>query len=82
MKALKDTQSHFQEFLLDANFEPIIPEIKNDHLSREKRLDIYYQGYRIRLYEVLKADFSNTCVLMGEEDFRTAFAQYLAKYPS
>lgn len=72
----------FQAFLLNAD-EAILPEIiSDDRLSAKQRLAVYYDAYRIRLMEALKADFEKTHTLLGDELFEQACLAYLDKFPS
>lgn len=83
MTALKELQSQFQEYLMLGNIEALLPSIApHQYLSQEKRLKIYYDAYRIRLFEILKLDFPKTHTLMGDDSIKEAFITYLDKHPS
>ncbi|MEW6055516.1 MAG: DNA-binding domain-containing protein [Bdellovibrionota bacterium] len=51
-------------------------------LSREKRLDIYANGYFMRLLECMASDFEVVHRLIGPHVFRSLVAEYLSKHPS
>jgi hypothetical protein len=80
---LKQLQDTFQDYILAGTQDRILPEIANGSgLSTERRLQIYYDGYRIRLREILQLDFPKTHTLLGDEHFYEAFDEYLKKNPS
>jgi len=72
----------FQDYLISGNNENILPSIVADHISAPNHLKIYFDAYRLRLLDILQIDFPKTLVLMGEEQFETAFHQYLKQHPS
>ncbi len=83
MSTLKLLQAEFQDYLTHGFIQDILPEIAPDErFNANKRLKVYYDAYRIRLLEILKLDFSKTHILLGDEDFDTAFYAYLEQYPS
>jgi hypothetical protein len=82
MAGLKSLQNEFQHYLMHGNADTLLPKITDDHLSSQKRLEIYYDAYRLRLLEVMSIDYPKTQMLLGDEDFEAAFLQYLDKYPS
>ena len=82
MANLVTLQNNFQAFLLTGNQSGIESLIVKDHLSKEKRLKIYFDAYHIRLNEILVQDFPKTFILMGEDLFDKAFLAYLNAYPS
>lgn len=75
-------QSQFQNYLLHA--EPAFTHwvALDKQFSAEKRLNVYYQAYRLRLLEILKLDYPKAYQLLGPERFEQAFMDYLQQYPS
>jgi hypothetical protein len=51
-------------------------------LGRVKRLDVYAEGYFLRLHDCLAEDFSCVRHALGEERFRRLIAEFLAHFPS
>lgn len=83
MLALKNIQDYFQDYLMHGTLKTMLPEVAPDErFSAEKRLQVYFDAYRIRLMEILKLDFPKTHTLLGDENFENAFHEYLAKHPS
>lgn len=56
--------------------------VDSGNLSAESRLDIYAEGYFIRIAKGLARNFSLTFDLIGEEKFFALIADYLQVYPS
>ncbi len=80
---LINLQDVFQQYLMQGEQTAIKPMIADDkRFSADRRLKVYYDGYRIRLCEILKLDFPKTYYLMGDEHFDEAFDLYLKKHPS
>ncbi len=51
-------------------------------MAREDRLDIYAEGYFLRIVEALSEDFPQLERLLGQEAFHTLISDYLKEYPS
>lgn len=82
MSALKTLQDEFQDYLISGN-NKVLPSIAPDErVSSVRRLQIYFDAYRIRLNEILKLDFPKTHTLMGDHAMDEAFERYLSLYPS
>jgi len=79
---LVDLQSGFQDFILQRNDRVLTRVESTAVLSAERRLDIYYHGYRLRLIEVLADTFERVALYIGEESFEAAAAVYIAQHPS
>lgn len=79
---LKTIQSQFQEYILKGDETALLSKISDTGLCPQKRLKIYFDGYRLRLLEVLSIDYPKTLELLGDEDFEAAFLRYLDKNPS
>lgn len=79
-------QNVFQAYLTDQNPDAThtMEHLTNDstHISATKRLEIYYDGYRLRLLEILEGDFPKLHTLMGDEAFDALGHHYIAAYPS
>lgn len=84
--SLYKVQNVFQSYLQDQNLdathtlESLIVDAKK--ISAKKRLKIYYDGYRLRLLEILENDFPKLHTLMGDEAFEILGLLYIAAYPS
>jgi len=79
---LLDIQEAFQRFLLAADSEIESHVIGTARVPVETRLGIYGDGYRSRLIEVLESTYPVLANLLGEADFHTLGAQYVATHES
>jgi len=53
-----------------------------DSFSPAEQMAIYINAYRHRLYHVLKADYSATCHILGEQAFQLLAFAYIKAHPS
>lgn len=82
MSALKSIQDMFQNYLITGQ-DNILPSVAPDErVIAQRRLQIYFDSYRIRLLEILRLDYPKTHTLMGDDAFDAAFLSYLSLYPS
>jgi len=83
MTELHTLQSQFQNYLTHGNIDPLLAQIApSNTFAANRRLAVYFDAYRIRLHEILQLDFPKVRILMGEDNFRKAFVEYLTEYPS
>lgn len=89
-KNLAAVQADFQNYLMSPSYGDF-EKLKNTMLTHtsqkfgldaESRLEIYYDMYRLRMLDVLFADYPKLVGIMGEEQFTRAFLHYLMHYPS
>ena len=82
MTALADLQHGFQSYVLRG--EPgVIARIGGaEGIDPRRRMRIYFDAYRLRLGEVLAADYEALRSLLGEEQFRDACRSYVEATPS
>ena len=82
MSAHVALQENLQKYVLTGDRE-ILPAIKDGpRLDAAGRLDVYANGYRLRLIEVLDADYPALHVLAGDDLFEQLARAYIAAYPS
>jgi hypothetical protein len=80
--SLAQLQQQFQDYILHGA-QDIIEHIEPGRLANhQRRLAIYYDGYRSRLVEALSADFEALAAVMGEEAFARACRAYVEATPS
>jgi hypothetical protein len=79
---LPDIQEAFQRFLLAADPGIESHVVGTERVPAETRLGIYADGYRSRLIEVLESSYPVLANLLGEADFQTLGAQYVASHES
>ena len=83
MSRLADIQEAFQRFLLTSISEKIASHVVGtERVPVEVRLGIYGDGYRARLIEVLESSYPVLASLLGETDFQTLGAKYVATHES
>jgi hypothetical protein len=84
MSHLSQLQADFQAYLYDdvkgAAFKAKI--INDKKVGAKKRLDIYYNAYRLRIIEVLSNDYPNVKKLLGVDLFERTARSYIDKHPS
>ncbi|MBS0359553.1 MAG: putative DNA-binding domain-containing protein [Proteobacteria bacterium] len=82
MSSLKDTQKDFQFYLFERN-EDIFSRITGpDEDFIQTRLDVYAEGYLIRLTEILRMNYPCLQRCLGEETFVEMCEAYIDAYPS
>lgn len=75
-------ENAFQNYL-KTNHRAILPLITNDAtLGAKKRLEIYYDAYRLRLLEILDSDYPKLHILMGDAAFDSLGRAYIDHFPS
>lgn len=82
MSALRERQAQLRAYLLDGT-----PGIERHVVGTAKadahtRLDIYGDGYALRLIECLQKDFPALAALMGDDAFAALARAYIAQHPS
>lgn len=84
--SLDNVQNIFQAYLSDHKLESTHTmeslTVDTTQISATRRLKIYYDGYRLRLLEILENDFPKLHTLMGDEAFNALGLLYIAAYPS
>jgi hypothetical protein len=75
-------QDAFQRFLLTSDPEIGSHVVGTERVPVEVRLGIYGDGYRSRLIEVLESSYPVLASLLGEADFQTLGAKYVATHES
>jgi hypothetical protein len=79
---LQQLQESFQAYILE-NEENILDEIKTSAtISAIQRLDVYREGYYLRLIDILIMDFETLKKMLGDELFDQLARQYIDTYSS
>lgn len=81
MSRLAELQQRFQAYVLSGDRAMLPSVIELGGASAERRLDVYHDGYRLRLIEVLGNDFPGLRHLLGER-FKTVAEAYVEASPS
>lgn len=82
MRDLKELQHHFQGYLLDTTASITAAVVDNPPLPAKARLDIYRDGYYLRLLEALEQDYEVLRSMIGEETFDQLGRDYIHAHPS
>jgi hypothetical protein len=80
--SLSDLQRAFQDYVLasDARFTGAVRDTSK--ADRVTLLDVYRDGYALRLIEVLTNDFPGVVAMVGPEEFDRLARGYIARHPS
>lgn len=80
--ALADLQQAFQDYLL-ASSEVFRAAVRDTgKADRTTLLDVYRDGYALRLIEVLSGDYPGVMAMAGPDDFDHMARAYIAVHPS
>lgn len=82
MSAYTTLQDHFQRYVLTGNNDILPAVVDGPRLDAKGRLSIYANGYRLRLIEILDADYPALRILAGDDLFDQLARAYIAAYPS
>jgi len=82
MSGLAQLQRDFSAYVLrdEAGIGKLI--VGDQTVSLEQRVNVYRDGYRLRLIEVLTGDFPGLLHLLGSDDFDTLCRDYIDAHPS
>ena len=81
-KTLAELQTALQDFLLDKNPDVDDLTLETSGFSRQERLAIYYNAYRLRLIDTLGNDYPALKFLIGDESFETLANEFIEAHPS
>jgi Putative DNA-binding domain len=80
--SLADLQRAFQDYVL-ASGDGFANQVRDTRKAdRVTLLDVYRDGYALRLIEVLTIDFPGVLAMAGPADFDTMARAYIANHPS
>jgi hypothetical protein len=80
--SLADLQAAFQDYVLagNAGFASAVRDTRK--ADRKTLLDVYRDGYALRLIEVLQNDYPGLFAMAGPQDFDYMARAYIAAHPS
>ena len=80
--SLSDLQRAFQDYLLASSdsFQAAVRDTRK--ADRITLLDVYRDGYALRLIEVLTSDYPGLMAMAGSADFDHMARAYIAAHPS
>src|SRR5258708_35642942 len=80
--SLADLQRAFQDYLL-AESDGFVASVRDTRKAdRTTLLDVYRNGYALRLIEVLTNDYPGLMAMAGPDDFDQLARAYIAAHPS
>lgn len=82
MPTLAELQHSLQDFMLDNTAEAEQLTLETPQFSRQERLQIYHNAYRLRLIDALRNDFPALEKVLGEERFSEICSEFIAVSPS
>lgn len=82
MSALRERQAQLRAYLLDRDGDIERHIVGTANADAHTRLDIYADGYALRLIECLQKDFPALATLIGDDAFAALARAYIAQYPS
>ena len=82
MSALVKLENDFKDCMLGGSLE-MYGQVAGDALaSAEERIQVYVDGYRLRLLEILQDNFTGLDGLLGDEQFDALGRAYIEAHPS
>ena len=75
-------QDQFQNYVLKGDGAILPAVMDGPRLDARSRLDVYANGYRLRLIEILDADYPALHALAGDDLFAQLATAYIAAHPS
>ena len=83
--SLLDLQENLQTAILDGDIVKAEPEtwiVEKENFPPAEQLAVYVKGYRLRLYDILMADYEVTRRFLGKEKMRDIVKAYIEEVPS
>lgn len=82
MNAYTTLQNQLQNYILNGSGDILPAIVDGPRLDAKSRLDVYANGYQLRLIEVLDADYPGLHVLAGDDLFDQLVRAYITAHPS
>lgn len=82
MAALLKLEQSFKDCMLDETLDMQGQVVSDAKASAEERVQVYVEGYRLRLLEVLEDNFAGLHGLLGDQQFDQMGRAYIAAHPS
>lgn len=81
-KTLAKLQLALQDFLLDKTVDASALTLETPNFSKQERLQIYHEAYRLRLIDALRNDYPALEAYVGDDEFIALAIEFIAEYPS
>jgi len=82
VSTFSELQTHFQKYIFENDSSIADHVIGTQKVTKEMRLSIYYNAYRLRLQEALDSSFPVLKAYLGHQPFEKLCHEYIQKYPS
>jgi len=82
MSTLLSLQDDFQQCMLQNRFDMHGQVVSTARAGAEERVQVYVEGYRLRLLEVLSNNYTGLRSLLGDEQFDEMGRAYIDAHPS
>lgn len=82
MSSFSDLQSYFQQYIFQDDLSIADHVISTKKVTKETRLKIYYDAYRLRLQEALDSSYPILKKYLGNRSFEKICNEYLDLHPS
>ncbi len=82
MSQLATLQTGFQAFLLDIDKAFVSSIVNDEKVGANTRLNIYFNGYRLRIIESLATAYPKLHAWLGDDVFNQTACSYIDHYPS
>ena len=75
--------NNLQAAILEKNSTLALPDIKpNNRISPQAQINIYVEGYRLRLLAAIRSDYQETIALVGDKEFDALALEFIEQTPS
>ena len=81
-KTLAELQLALQDFLLVKQVDASELTLETPNFSKQERLQIYHEAYRLRLIDTLRNDYPALETYVGDDEFIALAIEFIAEYPS
>ncbi|MGB4812952.1 MAG: DNA-binding domain-containing protein [Methylophilaceae bacterium] len=82
MSQLEKMQTDFQNYIIHKNETFMYCIVDDELVGATTRLNIYYNGYRLRIIESLATSYPKLQAWLGDDVFNNIARGYIANYPS
>lgn len=82
MPGLRELQHDFLNYLLEKPSAIVKNIVSTAQMSAQQRVDLYADGYKIRLKEAIMTDYEQLHAYLGDDMFEQLMNEYIASYPS
>jgi len=82
MPGLRDLQHEFLNYLLEKPSSIVNTIMTTGNVTSHQRLNLYADGYKLRLKEAITTDYEQLHAYLGDDNFDQLMNEYINLYPS